>query len=120
MFVLCGQAALIPSRQLDVVWELECQQVKRLDELHPCLVLVLSLDSKFMVSGHWLLVWLTFPCPTGHWCGLCLDEGTHSFQEEALIPESVGPGFLLFALRTQSSRSPSSSLAAVFSCYQDF
>lgn len=83
-----------------------------------------------MMSSHWLLAWLTFP-----WRGLCLDEGdvlsclhdTHSFQEEALIPESVGPGFLLFALgsfilavRTQSSRSPSSSLAAVCSCYQDF
>lgn len=33
MFVLCGQAALIPSRQLDMVWELEYQQVKCLDEL---------------------------------------------------------------------------------------
>lgn len=108
MFVLCGQAALIPSRQLDMVWELEYQQVKCLDGLCSCLVLVLSLNSKFMVSGHWLLVWLTFHCLTGHWCGLCLDEGdvpsclhgTHSFQEEALIPESVGLGFLLFALRT--------------------
>lgn len=72
-----------------------------------CLVLVLSLNSKFMVSGHWLLVWLTFHCLTGYWCGLCLDgdvpsclHGTHSFQEETLIPESVGHGFLLFALRT--------------------
>lgn len=105
MVVLCGQAALIQSRQLDMVWEqlveLGYQQVKCLDGLCSCLVLVLSLNSKFMMSSHWLLAWLTFP-----WRGLCVDEGdvlsclhdTHSFQEEALIPESVGPGFLLFAL----------------------
>lgn len=134
MFVLFGQAALIQCRQLDMVWEqlvrLGYQQMKCLDGLCLCLVLVLSLNSEFMLSNSWLLAWLTFP-----WHGLCLDGGdvlsclhdTHSFQEEALIPESVGPGFLLCALgsfilamRTQSSRSPSSSLAAMFSCYQDF